>query len=66
MDELSQKKFDEIIKKEPHELNRNNIAFLRARRSYLSGELKDKFNSVLGEKKEKKEEIKKTKKSKKK
>jgi len=51
MDEISQKTLDNIVVREPHELNKANIDFLRARRSYLSPEQLDKFEDVLAPKK---------------
>lgn len=50
MDELSQKMFNEIVAKDPHELNKEERLFLRARRSYLRGYDKEKFQELVDSK----------------
>lgn len=47
MDPKSKEIFDELVVKEPHELNEEQVAFLRARRSYLNADQKVKFASLL-------------------
>lgn len=47
MDTKSKEIFDALVAKEPHELNDEQVAFLRARRSYLNAELLAKFASIL-------------------
>jgi len=49
MDEQSKATFDEIVAKEPAALSESDIAFLRARRSYLSSQQKEVFAEVLAE-----------------
>lgn len=47
MDPRSQEVLEAICLKEIDALQENEIAFLNARSSYLSDEMKDKFASVL-------------------
>lgn len=47
MDERTQAVFDQITAKDVVELTHDDIAFLKARRKYLSRDLKAKFASVL-------------------
>lgn len=47
MDELAQKKFDELIHKDLPAFSETDKAFLRARESYLTDEQKKVFKSVL-------------------
>ena len=47
MDELSQKKFDELVKSDANTFTENDIAFLKARSSYLTETHKKKFASIL-------------------
>lgn len=62
MDKASQERFYKIVKKELKELNKEDIAFLKARRSYLIDRELAKFKSILEDKKI--EKIKKTEKNK--
>ncbi len=48
MDELSAKRLGELVSKEPAALNEDEVAFLRARRSYLNEEQLAVFDEVLG------------------
>ncbi len=54
MDEVTQERFDRIVKKDESELFDHEIQFLRSRRSYLNGPQLKKFESVLEVKKDKK------------
>jgi hypothetical protein len=47
MDPRSQAYFDAIIKKNPEELNEDEIFFLRARRSYLKRSQEEEYESIL-------------------
>lgn len=47
MDLDTKKVFDEIVAKEPVELNSDQVAFLRARRSYLNADQLEKFAEIL-------------------
>lgn len=49
MDEQSQKTLAEITAKEPAALSESEIAFLRARRSYLTERERDVFAELLSE-----------------
>lgn len=49
MDEQSQKTLAEITAKEPAALSESEIAFLRARRSYLTERERDVFAELLAE-----------------
>lgn len=49
MDEQSQKTLAEITAKEPAALSESEIAFLRARRSYLTEPERDVFAELLAE-----------------
>lgn len=51
MDQRSQELFDKILTKDPEALNSDEIAFLRARRSYLKKTQLDEYNSILEPKK---------------
>ena len=53
MDKDSRALFDELMRKQPHELRETDIEFLKARESYLSGEQRELFAEVLGLKKPK-------------
>lgn len=48
MDELSKKRLDEIVVKNPVSLTEEEQAFLRAREPYLNFDQKVKFAKVLG------------------
>mgnify|MGYP006935473909 CR=1 FL=1 len=50
MDERSQQKLTEILAKEIQALTDNDIAFLKARSSYLSASEAEKYKKVLKEK----------------
>jgi hypothetical protein len=52
MDLRSQEHFDKILKKTPKELNEQEIAFLRARSSYLKKSQLEEYDSVLNPKPE--------------
>lgn len=52
MDQRSQELFDEILKKNPDELNESEASFLRARRSYLKKAQLEEYKEVLNPKKE--------------
>jgi len=54
MDEKSKERLNKITAKEPHELTKENISFIRARRSYLNKTAKQKFAKELETKKTKK------------
>ena len=54
MDPLSQKKFDEILQKETTTLSDSDIAFLQARRDYLTPVQKEFYSEILGIKVEEK------------
>jgi len=58
MDKASVNRLYSITKKELRELTKEDISFLRARRSYLIDREVTKFASVLEDKKEVKEETK--------
>lgn len=47
MDPKSKEVLEQIISKEVDALQETEIAFLNARSSYLSDEMKEKFSSVL-------------------
>ena len=47
MDERSKERFDEIVEKTPEELSKEDIGFLRARRSYLKKAQVEEFKSIL-------------------
>lgn len=47
MDNRTQEIFDQITSKDLSELNSNDIKFIKARRTYLSNEQKEKFSSIL-------------------
>lgn len=64
MDEQSKAALAEITAKEPAALNENEIAFLRARRDYLTEVEKDRFAEFLIEEAKADEEPKKAKKAK--
>lgn len=49
MDELSQNKLQNILKKEPLALTDNDKSFLRARQSYLNSNQRKNYAEVLGE-----------------
>ena len=48
MDKGSKKVFDELVRKQPHELRESDIEFLRARRTYLTPDQLELFGEVLG------------------
>ncbi len=48
MDKQSQKRFDELVAREPAALTEADIFFLRARASYLNEDQKAKFADILG------------------
>lgn len=48
MDHASQQLFDELVRKQPHELSETDIAFLNARSFYLTEDHKKVFGKVLG------------------
>jgi len=47
MDERSQKMFDSLVKREVESFSDGDIAFLRARKLYLTIEQAEKFMSIL-------------------
>jgi hypothetical protein len=47
MDESSQKLFDEIMRKEPTGLTPSDVAFLKARESYLTPDQRERYAEVL-------------------
>lgn len=47
MDQKSQEIFDAILKKNPEELNQNEIIFLRARSGYLKKVQLEEYKDVL-------------------
>ena len=47
MDKRSQEYLDKILAKSPESLNATEIAFLRARRSYLKKAQREEYQSVL-------------------
>ena len=49
MNKEAQEFLDAIRAKEPIELNEDEVAFLRARSSYLTGDQREKFAEVLGD-----------------
>jgi len=59
MDKRSQEYLDKILVKGPEALNSEEIAFLRARRSYLKKAQLEEFESVLETKPPKAEPVKK-------
>ena len=56
MDDFSKKYFDKIASMDVNDLTKENIAYLRARIDYLSGDQKLKFAKILVEKKEEKKD----------
>lgn len=50
MDERSQKRFNEIVAKDPSVLTTEEIAFLRARSSYLKKIQLEEYDSILNPK----------------
>jgi len=58
MDDRSKKYFDSILAKEPEDLSKEEISFLRARRSYLKKIQEEEYNSVLETKPPKTETVK--------
>lgn len=50
MDQLSQETFDRLVKIDPSSLTSEEIAFLRARRTYLTQDQRRIFISILEEK----------------
>jgi hypothetical protein len=48
MDKDSQALFDELMRKQPHELRQSDIEFLRARQTYLNEEQRDLFGEAIG------------------
>ena len=58
MDQKSQEYFDKILKKDPETLNKDEIAFLRARRSYLKKSQLEEYASVLETKPAEKQTVK--------
>ena len=50
MDPRSQEYFNQIIAKDPETLNEEEIAFLRARQSYLKKIQLEEYNSILNPK----------------
>ena len=59
MDKRTQEYFDKIIAKSPETLNANEIAFLRARRSYLKKAQLEEYRDILETKPPKSETVKK-------
>ena len=59
MNPEAQEYLDSILKKSPDILNKDEIAFLRARRSYLKESQLEEYESVLETKPPKKEPVKK-------
>ena len=49
MDSESEKHLNEILKKSPNTLNKDEIAFLRARRSYLKPSQLEEYASILNQ-----------------
>lgn len=49
MDERSQKRLDELLLKETETLTDMQIAFLKARRDYLSESQKEKLSSIFNQ-----------------
>lgn len=49
MDETSQQKLKEILRKEPNSLTPADIIFMKARRAYLQEKYLEKFAVALGE-----------------
>lgn len=49
MDPKSKEVLEAICLKEIDSLQENEVAFLKARSSYLSDEMKDKFSSILSD-----------------
>jgi hypothetical protein len=47
MDQESRKRFNEIVAKEANALSAGDIAFLRARRDYLTADQEEEFADVL-------------------
>jgi hypothetical protein len=47
MDEMSKKKLEEILEKEPNNLVETEKEFLRARRSYLTAKQKEDYQDIL-------------------
>ena len=62
MDATSKQLFEELVARQAHELLETDIAFLKARESYLSAQHREKFGEVLGFTKPEKEESSKSKK----
>lgn len=52
MDELSQKRFDKLVKLEIPAMTENDKLFLRSRRSYLSETQLERYASILKVKEE--------------
>ena len=52
MNPEAQERFDEILKISPNDLNPEQKAFLRARRSYLKKSQEEEYKEVLDEKEE--------------
>ena len=49
MDRLSQERFEKLVTMAPHEVVGDDAAFLRARRTYMNDQEREKFASVLKE-----------------
>ncbi len=52
LDTLTQKKLDQILKREPQALSQSDIDFLNARIEYITNEQRDLYAPVLGKKAE--------------
>lgn len=52
LDELTIKKFNKLVKKQPESLNNLEVAFLKARRDYMNKDQAEKFEKLLEPKKE--------------
>lgn len=49
MDKVSQERLDEILSKDPEELNEDQKSFLRARRGYLKKSQLEEYKSVIND-----------------
>jgi len=50
LDELSQKEFERILVKLPHELTKYDIGYLKARAGYLTEKELERYDNVLNSK----------------